>query len=96
MKFRVGVAFLAQLPFPTSAPAQTRTPGADGESWSNAIQAAVSLGRRGDFRQALQSYEQLLPMPPISSNFELRARVLIRMADTEIELGEYAEAEARA
>jgi len=95
MKLALALAILT-LHCQTTSLAQTYTPAASDESWSNAIQAAASLGQRGEFRQALQSYERLLSMPRITSNIERRAYVLSRMADTEIELGEYPQAEAQA
>src|SRR5262249_55237002 len=95
MKFALALAILT-LHCQTFSLAQTYTPAASDESWSNAIQAAASLGQRGEFRQALQSYERLLSMPRITSNIERRAYVPSRKADTEIELGEYPQAEAQA
>jgi tetratricopeptide (TPR) repeat protein len=64
-------------------------------SEASAIQEALSLSRRGEYRQALHSYQQLLGSVPVITNIELRAYVLSRMADSDIELGEYSEAERR-
>jgi hypothetical protein len=64
-------------------------------SWTEAVQLANSLTRRGEYREAIQSYEALLTEDVTVGNVELRAYLLSEIAYVEIELGDYAAAERR-
>jgi tetratricopeptide (TPR) repeat protein len=74
---------------------QTQESGTEDEPWSDALRGAIKLGRRGEYRQAVQGFEELLSSPLLSANKELRGYVLYEIADCEIELGEYVQAETR-
>jgi tetratricopeptide (TPR) repeat protein len=65
------------------------------EPWAEALQRATSLSRHAKYRQAINSYQELLSRPPISSDVELNAYVQSQIADAQIELGEYGDAEER-
>jgi tetratricopeptide (TPR) repeat protein len=62
-------------------------------TWSEALQRAVNMSRRAEYREAVRKFRELLSWHPIDSNVELHAYVLSQMADAEIPLGEYHEAE---
>jgi tetratricopeptide (TPR) repeat protein len=59
------------------------------------VQRANSLTRRGEYREAIRSYEALLTEDVTAGNVELRAYLLSEIAYVEIELGDYAAAEKR-
>ena len=94
MKNSILFALLMSLSLETLSRGQVKASGSP-RSWSDDLQDAADLNRRGEYRQARQSYQRLLFVHPISSDSELRAYVASQIADTEIELGEYSEAEAR-
>ncbi len=82
--------------FGNAGRAQIRISGAGTEPWREALQRAVNFSQRAEYHRAVRSHQKLLSTLPISSNVELRAYVLSQMADADIELGEYVEAETRA
>jgi len=91
MKNSFALALLTVVALQTKGRAQIPGLGSD----ASAIQEAANLSRRGEYRQALQSYRQLLSTVPVMSNVELRVCVLSRMADSNIELGQFGEAETQ-
>lgn len=91
MKNSFALALLIVVALQTTVRAQIPELGSE----TSAIQEAANLSRRGEYRQALQSYRQLLSTVPVMSNVEVRAYVLSRMADCDIELGEFGEAETQ-
>jgi tetratricopeptide (TPR) repeat protein len=90
------LALLMTLGWGTSAYPQADRVASNDESWRAAIEDTVALSRRGEYHDAVLRYKRLLVTEPIASDIELCAYVLSQIADSEIELGEYAEAEARA
>lgn len=69
--------------------------GNEPEPWTATLQQAASLSRSGNYQQALEKYAALLSASSIQSAPQLHAYTLSQMADIDIELGSYAEAEAR-
>jgi tetratricopeptide (TPR) repeat protein len=65
------------------------------EPWTAAVQDAVNLSRRGEYRKAVGKYAALLSNSPVKGNAEIYAYLLSQMADSEMELGSYVEAEAK-
>ena len=80
--FDLGLA-LAQVPLSDSI----------ADSWRDLLQGAVEMSKHAQYKEAINRYQVLLSKPPIDSNPELHAYVLSQMADAEIELGQYKDAE---
>ena len=59
-----------------------------------ALEQATKLMRRGEYRKAIDAYDWASATDPIARNAENRAVTLAAAAGAEIELGDYAEAEA--
>src|SRR5882757_5942386 len=66
------------------------------ESWTAELKSAVTLNRKGEYRQALSKYTALLSTAPTNADAEIHAYVLSQMADAEMELGAYSEAKTKA
>ena len=73
--------------------AQVRLPDSIPDSWRDLLQGAVEMSKHAHYREAIKRYQALVSKPPIDSNPELHAYVLSQMADAEIELGQYKDAE---
>ena len=86
------VDFVAQV----AIRAQTPEPVTDRHAWFADLRRAVRVAEHGSFQQALDSYRDLFSTVPITTSAEVRAYVLSRIADCEIELGDYKQAEASA
>lgn len=76
------------------AAAQISLPDSTAAAWNEAMQRAVSMSRHGEYREAVNRYRELLLTPPLGANTELRAYLLSQMADAQLALAEYREAEA--
>jgi tetratricopeptide (TPR) repeat protein len=61
-----------------------------------AMRLVAGLRRQGDFQLERQRWQALLSMPAASRSAELRAYLINHLADTDIELGAYPEAEREA
>jgi tetratricopeptide (TPR) repeat protein len=60
------------------------------------LQTALDLDRRGEYRDALQKYQAFLSHAAASLDPQLHAYVLLRMADANNGLGDYAQGEEKA
>jgi tetratricopeptide (TPR) repeat protein len=76
--------------------AQVTLPDSMAETWFDMLQRAVNMSKHAQYREAINQYQALLSKLPIESNTELHAYILSQMADVEIELGQYQDAEAAA
>jgi tetratricopeptide (TPR) repeat protein len=66
------------------------------ENIETRLREAGELRRNGEYWQARESYLALLPDSAVTRNPELHASLLVQTADTDIELGVYGDADARA
>jgi tetratricopeptide (TPR) repeat protein len=85
----------AALSYPAFAAPTGATERAD-TSPSATLERATTFHRKGDYRQAVTAYEQLLSLPETGRDVELHAYVLGEIADVDNELGDYQEAQAKA
>lgn len=60
------------------------------------LKTALDLGRRGEYREALEKYQAFLSSPMVNSSPRLHAYVLQQVADAHNGLGDYAQAEEKA
>lgn len=70
--------------------------GMDGGLWATQLREAEGLNFTGEYRRALNKYQELLSASRVRQEVEIQAYVLSQMADARIELGTYADAKANA
>ena len=94
MKQIIAAGLFATAVFTSSAFSQIRLSDSMAGAWSEGLQRAVNLSRHAEYGEAIKQYQELLSSRQLDSNVELHAYVSSQMADAEIELGNYREAEA--
>jgi tetratricopeptide (TPR) repeat protein len=79
----VALALTRTLLLEVALGAQPSGSGIENEPWMAALQDAVNLSRRGEYREAMEKYAALLSTSPVRVNAEIHAYVLSQMADAE-------------